>query len=377
VTTTWTDLSEQLVQLVDRLRVPGSYRYRFSLSAPHDTLYSSAYAAMILAMVNRLPARNEREEWVSHLLSYQDEDGLFRDPEIFDEGWYRGDPLWCGRSHLTCHVVTALDFLTDRAPCRPLTWLEPFYGDGTMTSWLEGRDWARRSAWVGNEIMNVATLLQFQRDRFCDRDAGAAISEAVLWLPHNLISPETGLWGRPEATDGRSLSNLIMTSYHIWPLLMWDDVEIPHRQRAIDSLLASQNELGGFGWGWHNPTIPSKGSACEDIDTIQPLAHFCLRTSYRRTESVDALVRARCWVMENQVPASGFVFVMDRDHDYGHLSLSAVAGEPTLFASWFRALSLAYIDEALQRLGVGTDARWQFANAPGLQFSNLRSLSSR
>ena len=46
----------------------------------------------------------------SHLIvvGTEDADGLFRDPAIYGEGWYKGDPEWCGRRHLSGYVVMAL-----------------------------------------------------------------------------------------------------------------------------------------------------------------------------------------------------------------------------------------------------------------------------
>ena len=53
----------------------------------------------------------ERRSWIDYFNQHQDADGLFRDPAIVDQGWYKGDPFWCGRPHLTCHVIIALTCL--------------------------------------------------------------------------------------------------------------------------------------------------------------------------------------------------------------------------------------------------------------------------
>jgi hypothetical protein len=44
---------------------------------------------------------------------------------IFDQGWFKGDPLDCGRPHLTCHVVAALACLGGVA-AKPIAWLGPW-----------------------------------------------------------------------------------------------------------------------------------------------------------------------------------------------------------------------------------------------------------
>ncbi len=98
-----------------RLDNAGCYRYAAGCTAP--TLYSSTYAAMarhLFGEIQGLPEA-ERKAWVAYLQSHQDDDGLFRDPVIFDQGWYKDDPLWCGRPHLTCHVITALACLGEVA----------------------------------------------------------------------------------------------------------------------------------------------------------------------------------------------------------------------------------------------------------------------
>lgn len=89
---------------IETLRVPGT-----------PVLYASTYAAMTRHLYGELDALGQREraEWVAYLQSYQDDDGLFRDPAIYDQGWYAGDPEWCGRRHLSCHVIIALTCLGD------------------------------------------------------------------------------------------------------------------------------------------------------------------------------------------------------------------------------------------------------------------------
>jgi len=98
-------------------------RYRYAASCPSPTVYSSCYAALARGLLGDLNALStaERESWIAYLQGHQDDDGLFRDPVIFGQGWYHDNPLWCGRSHLTCHVLAALpDAATYRlSPERP------------------------------------------------------------------------------------------------------------------------------------------------------------------------------------------------------------------------------------------------------------------
>ena len=97
----------------------------------------------LLGSLDSLEA-GERDVWAAYLNAHQDDDGLYRDPVIFDQGWYSGDPLWCGRPHLSCHVITALTCL-NAAAVRPFSWLSPWLDADTLVRWLEERDWSEQS----------------------------------------------------------------------------------------------------------------------------------------------------------------------------------------------------------------------------------------
>jgi len=137
----------------------GIGRYRYSASCRQATLYSSCYAAMARHLLGDSLSDDEKASWIAYLNSHQDDDGLYRDPTIDNQGWYTGDPLWCGRPHLACHVITALACLGGVA-ARPLRWLESWRESDALIHWLDTRDWSVRIAFTGNEIMNIGTLLQ-------------------------------------------------------------------------------------------------------------------------------------------------------------------------------------------------------------------------
>jgi len=349
-----------------RTGAPGRYRYAAGCTMP--TLYASSYAAMtqhLLGDLDDLP-HNERAAWIAYLQAHQDDDGLFRDPVIFDQGWYAGDPLWCGRPHLSCHVVTALACLGAVA-AKPLTWLDPWRDVDSLVRWLEARDWGEGVGWTGNEIMNVGTLLQYARDFHGDTRAGSAVTVLLEWLASHYVRPDTGVWGTVDVRDPFWRSHAVQAAYHWWPLFFYDGVRPPYVERAIDTLLATQNPVGGFGWGVHNAAEPTMSSACEDIDAIDPLCRMMQITGYRRTDVAAALARAAAWVMTNQAPDGGFVFMRGQRFQYGHDQLDSRAGEGAMFPTWFRTLSLALIARALRELPLGQGA-WQFVRCPGMQF---------
>jgi hypothetical protein len=355
-----------------RLAPLGAGRYRYSESVSAATLYSSTYAAMARSLLRDLGAlgSGEREEWIRYLSAHQDDDGLFRDPAIWGEGWYEGDPLWCGRPHLSCHVITALSCLDAVAP-KPIRYLEPYLDLDSLVRWLESRDWGERVGWTGNEIMNIGTLLQYARDFQADPRAGRAAEAMLDWLEHNHLDPSTGVWGSLDVSDATSRSHAVQAAYHWWPLFAYDGRRIPCADRAIDTVLATQNPLGGFGWGVHNPADPFSSSVCEDIDSIYPLSLMLQESTWRRAEIREALVRAAAWVATNQTADGGFPFTRGQEFTYGHPALHGSRDSGAMFPTWFRILSLAYIGLSVPEHPLA-ELRWHFVRCPGVQFSTER-----
>ena len=380
----------------------GAYgRYRYAAGSKQPTLYSSTYAAMTRHLVRDLDSLTEsqRAEWVEYLQSHQDDDGLFRDPVIFDQGWYKGDPEWCGRRHLSCHVVTALTCLGAVAK-KPLRFLDPFLEPAVCTAgppagspptdsalskgrpaggpadhsqtpsglvkWLEARSWERQPDFVGNEVLNVGTLLQYARDFQGQQRCAEAVRTLLAWINAHFLNERTGLWGSLDTAKPRELSRAVQGGYHFWLLDFYDCVPIPHPERVIDSCLATQNVCGGFGQGVHTGS-DRESSACEDIDSIDPLVRLMRATDYRRDDIRRALEHGLKQVLLNQTDDGGWWFVRGKGFTYGHEQLAAGATEGAMFPTWFRTLTLAYLGKALPDSGVG-QYDWQFCKCPGLQF---------
>jgi hypothetical protein len=361
------DLRAGVLDFIASCRLPqaGPGRYRYSLACAESTLYSSSYAAMARGLLGALDAA-DGAGWAAHLNAHQDDDGLFRDPVIYGQGWYAEDPLWCGRSHLTCHVIAALACLGATAP-REFAWLDPWRDCGALVDWLESRDWGARVGWTGNEIMNVGTLLQYARDFHNDPRAGEAVACLLDWLATHHLSPTTGVWGAVDVTDPVWRSHAVQAAYHWWPLFAYDGRPFPHVDRALETVLATQNPLGGFGWGVHNPTEPFASSACEDIDSLDPLARMLTQTTHRRANAHDAIRAGARWVLTNQMADGGFVFIKGKPFEYGHPQLRGEAGRGAMFPTWFRLLSLAVADAAVPG-SVPGETPWQFTACPGMQF---------
>ncbi|NLX98036.1 MAG: hypothetical protein GXY83_17885 [Rhodopirellula sp.] len=369
------DVREKTLRFVESMRVTdGPYgRYRYAAGSKQPTLYSSTYAAMTRHLYRDLDllTQTQRQEWIDYLQSHQDDDGLFRDPVIFGQGWYQDDPEWCGRRHLSCHVVTALTCLGAVA-AKPMRFLDPFLEPGGLVRWLETRAWEDRPDFVGNEVLNLGTLMQYARDFQGEKRCGPAVRELLDWMAHHHINEQTGLWGKLDVNEPRGLSRAVMGGYHFWLLYFYDHVPIPYPERVVDSCLATQNAGGGFGQGVHTGS-DGLSSACEDIDSIDPLARLMQVSDYRRDDIHRSLNRGLKQVLRNQTEDGGWWFVRGRGFTYGHEQLAAGATEGAMFPTWFRTLTLAYLGKALPDSIVGR-YDWQFCNCPGIQFWETNSV---
>lgn len=342
--------------------------YRYSMSSQEKTLYSSCYAAMTLSLCAELDKfeRSGQVQWADYLNSHQDDDGLYRDPVIYDKGWFKDDPLDCGRAHLTTHVITALKCLNSNA-AKEIQFIDYWLDLDNLISWLNSRNWSEKIAWTGNEIMNIGVLLQYSRDFQNNQKAKRSVEILIDWLSSNYIDSKTGLWGKFDISNKQALSHAVQAAYHWWPLFFYDKIEIPYIEKAIDSLLLTQNPLGGFGWGVHNPLNPYLSSACEDIDSIDPLCRMMSLTAYRNSDICEVLNKAAQWVISNKTIDGGFTFIKDAAFEYGHPEMSSIAGQGAMFPTWFRLLSLGSISQSLFNFKIG-DFKCIYVNCPGFHF---------
>ena len=355
---------------VESMRCPGKPygRYRYAAGVQEPTLYSSTYAALTRHLYRDLGSLSdgERGEWIDYLVSHQDDDGLFRDPAIYGEGWYKGDPEWCGRRHLSGYVVMALACL-GAVPRKPMRVLEPFLAPGGMVRWLESRRWRDQTDYVGNEVLNLGRLLQYARDFVKDARCGPAVATMLDWMKTHHLNPETGLWGELNLADPKGLSRAVQGAYHFWLVYFYDREPVPCPERVVDYCLRTQNEAGGFGLGVHNPANPLNSSACEDIDSIHPLAVLMTARPYRRAEIGRALERGLGRVLVNLNPDGGFTNMRGTAYSYGHPLLTAGMDGSGMWPTWFRTLTVAILGKALPGSRAGA-WDWQFANCPGPQF---------
>lgn len=355
-------VQENAFRFLEKLRVKGepAGRFHYSVYGTTPILYASVYGALLCDLLNRVDALTicDRREWIDYINSYQCEDGLYRDHLLENDVAESID--WWGWRHLSAHVVSAVTALGGK-PLRPFHFLNLLYGSGHAYRWISELPWSESSAHVSNTVMNYGVLLQYERDVRSSELAGAALAELFDFLDEN-ICPETGLWGRPQPGDLQGLSEAVQTSYHLWNLYFYDQRPIPCITKGIDCCLATQNRYGGFGNAYNT-------SACEDIDSIDPLCRFYFITEYRHADIELCLKNALRWVLANQMIDGGFVFRRFAEFKYGHELMKTDPEESSLFATWFRMLSVAYIGQALN-LPVSACNLKLNLRCPGYQFWN-------
>jgi len=345
--------------------------YGFSKIQRIPTLYSSTYAVLTGHLFGELDKLTEQEkiEWTNYILSFQREDGLFRDPNIKNINAEMGDS-W-GWRHLSVHAIAALAALDKRARY-PFASTDFLLKPGNTRKWLLSLNWAENSANTSNMVMNYGVFLQYNRDFWNISEAENALKDMYDFLDE-IQNPDNGFWGGPFPKGKNGLSLMQQTAYHLWMLYFYDRRPINHIKAAIDSCLELQNQIGGFGPGHQLKVNPNPfTSACEDIDCIDPLCRFYLLINYRRDEIQDKLRKALHWVLSNQNRDGGFVFRRKEPFFYGHRHMSSKKDQSNMFATWFRNLSLAYMSKVLSDDLFFKELPLHFLNCPGYQFWKIQ-----
>lgn len=336
------------------------YEYSYSETSDVPSLYSSLYALMYFDLINKkeVLTTENKEKWINYIKSFQSDDGLLRDPSVSNDIAEVID--WWGWRHLTLHGMMGLTILGGKFD-KKFKVIEDLKQDDHWINFLESRDWKNKPDWVSNEIQNYGTMLQYSRDNFGDQKSDEMINILFDFLDEKQ-DPETGLWG-PPFDNKYYLSRGVQTAYHFLLLYFYDKREINYVDSIIDSCLKTQNKFGGFG-------VQLNSSACEDIDSIDPLSRLYFMTNYKNHEIEKSLEKALKWVLVNQNEDGGFVFSRYAPFMYGHGNMSSVKNESAMFPTWFRTLSLACLSKVVD----DSDLRkinWKFVDCPGLQFWHL------
>ena len=338
----------------------GVYEYSYSETSDVPSLYSSLYALLYYDLINKkeVLTTETKEKWINYIKSFQSDDGLLRDPSVSNEIAETED--WWGWRHLTLHGIMGLTILGGRFD-KKFKVIEDLKQDDRWINFLDSRDWKNKPDFVSNEIQNYGTMLQYSRDIFGDQKSGEMINTLFDFLDKKQDS-ETGLWG-PPFNNKYYLSRGVQTAYHFLMLYFYDNREVNYVDSIKDSCLKTQNNLGGFG-------VQLNSSACEDIDSIDPLSRLYFMTNYKNHEIEKSLEKALKWVLVNQNEEGGFVFKRYESFVYGHENMSSVKNKSAMFPTWFRTLSLAYLSKVVDDSEL-RKINWKFIDCPGLQFWHL------
>jgi hypothetical protein len=312
--------------------------YRYSMSCSRPTLYASTYACMSLSLLGDLGKYSDesKRKWAKYFDSFQkSDDGLFYDPIVMNDFYVDSD--WWGARHLALHMISAYTDLGMR-PKYPFIFLKKYYDIDFIRLWLDSIDWHQafpHTLDIDNKIMNIACLLQFQRDFWSDEGAGNAIEYLKCYL-RNKINDSTGLWGIYETEDPSQLSRMVQFAYHLLLIYFYDKDFSFNNEKIVKYVLRTQNKFGGYG-------VRNNSSACEDIDSIDILIRLAPYVPMYKCEIEASLQKAFNWVLCNQVKDFGFVFRLGESMIYGHDEMSNEVNSGSMFPTWFRTLSLAYI----------------------------------
>lgn len=328
--------------------------YRHSASTTKPVLYATLAALLLKHLYG---VRDEQsEEELEFVLRFQSDDGLFCDPVIACKAAETED--WWGWRHLTLHALMTLALYN--VPARKeIRYLEQFADKDRFREYLNTRDWGARAAWTSNELQNLGVMLQYARDYQNSPTAGALV-EILYEAIDAHQDARTGLYGHRFDTP-MELSLGVQAGYHFWLLYFYDKRPINYIERIIDSVLKTQNIIGGYGVQWNS-------SACEDIDSIDPLVRLSRLTDYRREDIQASLQRALPAILHNLNGDGGWIFRRHEPLTLGHPQMFSAANESNVFYTWFRTLGLAYCLSGLTEAPPELRYDWNFEHAPGHQF---------
>lgn len=323
-------MKSEVLNYVSSMRM-GKYEYRYSAYVDKPTLYASVYACMIQGLFGLID-ENDKEGWKEHFDGFQRDDGLFYDENAYNRNYDKGEG-W-GAHHLIPHLLIAYERI-GCMPEKPFSYLECYFDEDYMLRWLDSLDLSK--AWAAsNGIMNIGTVMQYVRDRM-GLNVGRGLAVLEEWLIRK-IRPEYPVWFSGELHSKKNLYEAVRGAYHIYPILLKDEIEIPGFERLISLIPNLQNKWGGF-------DFPIWSSACTDIDAVDPLIRSSVYTGIRNKDVDHCLKRALRNAMYNQNPDGGFVFSrQNMKHSYGGCeNLASKPQQSNMFGTWFRVLCILEI----------------------------------
>ena len=347
-------LYEKYTQLVIRYMQKKEIQGFYSVSSTQPSVYSYIYWIMTAGLLDVQIDDGTIEQLRKKLLECQAEDGLCWDYNIINLQYLNGDG-W-GARHLIPQYLIALERLKIK-PIYKLTYLSTFYSKQMMEVFLESLDWTQ--PWqASNVVMNIGVGLFYERDYLKNPRAEVGIKAMQNWMLANIRS-DCGMWGSGSIKSKTFKYALIRGAYHMFSFLIYDNIDFPYKEKAIDLIMECQNKYGGY-------DFRKNSSACEDIDAIEPLIRLSIiLPNYRRQEVIESTKKAFFWVIQNQMKDGGCVFRLGEKHMYGCSNMQSGINESNAFATWFRTLSICYMYDFL------TGNERNYINLPGYEYPIL------
>lgn len=393
------DLRQRTLDWVRTLRVQEAPFGRFKMSrSTDDTAFSSCFAVFLHHLTGGLDTLTdtERKEWLSHLLSFQDEEsGLFRERFDAERNLSGSHDLRYVTWQLTTFCISAIRALGGRLR-HPLKLLERegLHERERVEQTLESLNW--RNPWgAGNVAMFLGIMLIADAEYYDRQPSQDAAVKAFFDWHDSYQNPRTGFWGEGKINE---YHNGLFGAYHQYLLYFYCGRPLSHQRRIIDRVISFQNIDGMFA-----PQLG--GGACEDIDAIDTLVQCFLRTGYRRDDVERVLRESYRALVALELEEGGFVWGIKRRygpamfmrvflsilrvrdvhhwvflnrrfireqqlnplkprHPEGWVSKPIPIDESDLFSTWFRVLAIAYIGMIVKI--PESDIDWRFLAAPGL-----------
>ena len=276
------------------MRVDGAEVWEYRMHAESDaTVYNSCFAVYLLHLFNALDLSDaDRSGWIAYLQGLQDPTtGIFSDPSLVQR------PAVRDRAHadwqLTTLCLAALDILGGN-PLHPFSFLEPWYDPEYLASWMAALDW--RNPWhSGNKVMFVGVLLAFVNSRTASDKANRALQTWFDWLDGHQ-NPDTGFWG--EGGNAPYYAGM-GGAYHEYLVYNYVERAINHSDKIVDRVLLLQQADGLF-------VPPRGGGSCDDFDAVDILSHNYHGHDYRRADIRLSLERALQGLLRTQNDDGGF-----------------------------------------------------------------------
>jgi hypothetical protein len=347
--------TNRVIDFIEQLKQDKESYFCFSKSNKTSTIYSNTCGLLVNYLLDRKLSSVEADLWRDYFRSKQNNLGLFNDHKLENPVMVNSDHV--GWKHISLMILPVLEYLKVK-PEHDFVWIYELFDKIEIEDWLESLEWEQDSALASNRIMNVGGLLQYSRDYMENSLARSYIKRIITWLLNNRLDINSGLWGVRNTINQKIIHVGVNTTYHIVPLFLYDNIDLPFIQNTVQSVLLNQNQYGGFG----TSKFPN---ACDDIDSVYLLAKYANKFNNSINQKIEnSLKKSVLWILSNQMNDGGFVFSQFKDFSYGgHKYLKSMVNEGNIFATWFRMLSLAFIYKSLN-----ISNEFKLSKIPGYQF---------